>query len=322
MVLVILNFILVSCNSEPTPEPQENTITVLKPIKDTVNIDLKQYANVQHLINPNQLQNWLKDTTIHVVILDARNEESFGKGHLKNAQLVQRADIASKAYPYKGMMLGKEAFAKLLSKLGATAKSKIVLYDDIGNVDAARLLWMLIIYGHEQAYLLNGGFTNIQDSSLITKDLNNNTKPSQFVFEGQERKDLLANKEDILKAIEDENIILVDCRTPEEFSGETLKKDAFRAGHIPTAINIEHSESIAYERAQTFRDYEDLKKRFEQIPKDKEIITYCQSGVRSAHSTFVLKELLGYERVANYDGSWVEWSYYKNLPITKQNNIQ
>lgn len=314
IILIAFSFALIHCNSE-----QEPVITTSKIVKDSINIDLTQYAAVQHLINPNQLQTWLKDSSIHVVLLDTRPKEGYDKGHLKNAQLVERKDIASQKYPYTGMMLEKEGLATLLGKLGATAKSKIILYDDAGNVDAARLLWMLIIYGHNEAYLLNGGIANIQDSSFITKDLSPSPKPNKFVFESPERMDLLASKEDVLKALEDENVFLLDCRTADEFSGKTMKKGAFRAGHIPKAVNIEHSESIAYERGNTFRDLEDLKERFKLVPRDKKIITYCQSGVRSAHLTFVLKELMGYENVSNYGGSWIEWSYHKELPIVTEN---
>ena len=130
---------------------------------------------------------------------------------------------------------------------------------------------------------------------------------------------MIDNKETILEALHDKNTILLDCRTKDEFTGKIMKKGAFRSGHIPKAINIDYSEAIAYEKSCTFRNRIDLEERFKELPKNKKIIIYCQSGVRSALLTFVLTELLGYPSVSNYDGSWIEWSYFKDLPIQVEN---
>ena len=203
-----------------------------------------------------------------------------------------------------------------MGTFGAKATSRIVLYDGSGNADAARLWWMLALYGHEQAYILNGGILNVA-ADKITTDATI-AKPTKFAFAGAERPELLATKAMVQKALEDENTLILDCRTPDEYSGKTIKKGAFRAGHIPQAIFVEYSEAIAYERQCTFRDRDDLEARFKSVPKDKNILVYCQSGVRSAHTTFVLRELLGYPNVSNYDGSWIQWSYDKKLPIVTE----
>ena len=118
-----------------------------------------------------------------------------------------------------------------------------------------------------------------------------------------------------MAAISDSNIVLLDCRTTDEFTGKKIKKNAFRGGHIPSAIHLNYTHAIAYHQAYQFKPDQELTSVFQTIPKDKKIIVYCQSGVRSAHTTFVLHKLLGYPNVANYDGSWIEWSYDKALPV-------
>ncbi|MBL4650323.1 MAG: sulfurtransferase, partial [Aureispira sp.] len=222
-------------------------------------------------------------------------------------------DIQSNLFPYKGMMLEKQALELVLGQLGATSKSIFVLYDNSGNVDAARLWWILTTYGHSNTYLLNGGLQNTP-KGLISQEITSN-KPAKFLFPKTERLNLKANKADVLAALTDSNTVLLDCCTLDEFTGKVIKKNAFRSGHIPTAVHINYTQSIAYHQAYQFRSDQELALIFRAIPKNKKIIVYCQSGVRSAHTTFVLHQLLGFPNVANYDGSWIEWSHDKTLPI-------
>jgi thiosulfate/3-mercaptopyruvate sulfurtransferase len=310
-ILIILTLMIITMSCEDKIIPKE-TISIV-PIVDSNNIDLSQYAAATHLVNPDQLDRWQKNKSLDIVLIDARKKEYYEKGHLKGAHQVWRPEIRSKSYPYKGIILEKDAFEKVMGRLGANSKSRIVVYDGTGNTDAARLWWMLALYGHENAYILNGGILNVEKGK-ITQD-STIASPKNFAFTGTERQELLASKTDVISALKDSNTVLLDCRTLDEHTGITIKKGAFRAGHIPEVLHIEHSESIAYERSCTFRNRKDLEERFKTVPKDKNIIIYCQSGVRSAHTTFVLRELLGYINVSNYDGSWIEWSYNKNLPI-------
>lgn len=273
------------------------------------------YTLNQNLLNYQELHNWQNDKYKEVILLDVRPDSLYQKGHLKNALQIWRPDIESNQFPYKGMMLEKEALEKVMSRLGASSNSAIVIYDDNGNVDAARLWWMLTTYGHPNTYLLNGGFQNAQAADITTAT--SPLKEKHFFFAQQEQTQLKANKTDVLKALKDSNTILLDCRTLEEFTGEHIKKNAFRAGHIPQAIHLNYTETIAYNKRYQFKTQTALLERFKALPKHKKIIIYCQSGVRSAHSTFVLHKLLGFPHVANYDGSWIEWSYDKSLPIEK-----
>ncbi|MFW5718674.1 MAG: sulfurtransferase [Halanaerobium sp.] len=129
--------------------------------------------------------------------------------------------------------------------------------------------------------------------------------------------ELLASKKDVLAAIEDDEIIIQDTRSESEYTGEELLSGAARKGRIPTSIWLEWEDSLINDNDYVFKTADELQKMFDQkeIADDKEIITYCQSAVRSAHTLFTLTQLLGYDNVSNYDGSWVEWSNDESLPI-------
>lgn len=282
---------------------------------DSIPLETTYYPN-QKLLNHRQLNNWQNDPSKEVVLLDIRPDSLYQKGHLKNALQLWRSDIESQQFPYKGMMLEKEALEKLMSQLGATPNSSIVIYDNNGNADAARLWWILTTYGHPNTYLLNGGLRNAKPTNITTHT--SSFKKNRFYFAQQEQTHLKATKEDVVEALADSNIVLLDCRTLKEFTGERIKKNAFRGGHIPQAIHLNYTKAIAYDNNYQFKTNEILLKEFKALSKNKKIIIYCQSGVRSAHSTFVLHKLLGFPKVANYDGSWIEWSYDKDLPIVSK----
>ena len=305
--------VLFSCTS-PTEKKTATELPI--PITDSTTVVETTYSLNQNIINYQQLATWQKDTTTSVVIIDVRPDSLYQKGHIKGAVQLWRPDIESVHYPYKGMMLEKEDVEALMGTLGATADSKIVLYDDNGNVDAARLWWILTTYGHLNSYLLNGGIQNA--SKMFVSQASTSPIPQVFHFSSSEQPHLKATKQDLLHALTDTNTLILDCRTTEEFIGKIIKKNAFRAGHIPQAIHLNYTHTIAYENKYCFKSNKDLAKLFKHISKHKKIIVYCQSGVRSAHTTFVLYKLLGFPNVANYDGSWIEWSYDQTLPIAKE----
>lgn len=314
LATALLLLVLTSCQNDLIKDEVNQDLSLAISNTGFININLDQYHSATHLINPNELAAWESKKEVALLIIDLRSKKKYERGHLKNAYNLERLDYESKSYPYTGMRLEKEKMAEVLGALGASSEHRIVLYDDLGNTDAMRLWWILSLYGHSKTYVLNGGISNME-SKLISSEQPKATSQI-FEFKDAERPELLADKALFVKAMKDDSYLLLDCRTSEEFDGKVQKKGAFRKGHIPNSINIEHSESIAYERYLTFRDYHDLQERFESVPKDKNILVYCQSGVRSAHLTFVLRELLGYPNVANYDGSWIEWSYDKNLPVS------
>ncbi len=251
------------------------------------------------------------------VFIDLRKKEAFQTGHIPGARSVWRPDIQNLDLPYGGMRATKESLAELMGKLGISTEKKIVIYDEKGNVDAARLWWMLQLYGHEDSYLFNGGLSAWKNASLPLDTADSNHATTLFEFTGEGKQDWLANKEEVLDFSQSNSGVLLDTRSEKEFTGEEMKSGAFRSGHIPGAKWIDYIYAIRYNSDQEFLTLEELTEVYTSMgaSKDTPIIVYCQSGVRSAHTTFVLRELLGFENVKNYDGSWIEWSYFNELPI-------
>ena len=251
------------------------------------------------------------------IFIDLRKKEDFKLGHIPGARSIWRPDIQNLELPYGGMRATKESLAELMGKLGISTEKKIVIYDEKGNVDAARLWWMLQLYGHEDSYLFNGGLSAWKNASLPLDTADSNHATTLFEFTGEGKQDWLANKEEVLDFSQSNSGVLLDTRSEKEFTGEEMKSGAFRSGHIPGAKWIDYIYAIRYNSDQEFLTLEELTEVYTSMgaSKDTPIIVYCQSGVRSAHTTFVLRELLGFENVKNYDGSWIEWSYFNELPI-------
>ncbi len=252
----------------------------------------------------------------NVALLDIRKEAAYNQGHYQNAIHVWRTDYADTTYEYGGVMPKREELKKLLSLLGVKTGDKIILYDGRGGCEAARFWWILKTYGHHDVHIVDGGYQSLaKDGSKIT-DETTEIIPSNYEYPDIELMNLYASIDDVKKAIEDPNTILLDTRTVDEYAGNKEKKGAFKKGRIPTSIHLDWANAINYGGDERLKSLKDLNYDFNRagVTKDKNIIVYCHSGVRSAHTTFVLTELLGYKNVKNYDGSWIEWSY-NDLPI-------
>jgi len=252
------------------------------------------------------------------LIIDLRKPEKFNAGHIPNAINIWRSDIIDQNKIYGGMMAKKAIIEQLFSSLGIKSDEPLLIYDDKGLVDAIRLWWILDYYGHTNVKLLNGGLNSWKNSDYPITTKNTILKKTTFKFKKSTiNASRYANIEDVKNAISNPDILLLDTRELKEFTGEFIKKGAFRAGKIPNSIWCNWSETVDYKNSTKFKSLDKLKEIYTSrgITPDKDIIAYCQSGVRSAHTTFVLTQLLGFTSVKNYDGSWIEWSYNKDLPI-------
>lgn len=273
-----------------------------------------------HLIEISSLDSYSKGED--VILLDIRKPKGFAKGHIPSALNIWRPDIRDEENSIEGLMATKEKMEELLSSLGATPESNIIVYDAKGNPDAARFWWIMNFYGNKNVYLLDGGFTawkSFNKTASTEKTVPNSTN---YKFKMIKSKSLFASKEIVSLAISDTNYIIIDTRSIAEYSGEKQKGNAARAGRIPNSTLINYDENVDYENAMKFKSLETLKEIFKDINPNKNVITYCQSGVRSALTTFVLTELLDYKNVKNYDGSWLEWSGDTTLPIVIDSIIQ
>lgn len=255
-----------------------------------------------------------------IKIIDFRKNDIYTKEHIKGALNIWRTDIEDTTYPYGGMMASKKQIETLFSKLGIDNSDTIIVYDDIGLCDASRLWWLLQNYNFENVKLLHGGYKGWKEKDgAISNDIPE-YKQTQFTLAEKSSMNYHISKNEVLNNLSKKTLLL-DTRTVEEFKGIEQKNGAFKAGRLPNSINIDWSTAIDYNGNMNLKPVEALEKLYSTLNVDKNhpIIVYCHSGVRSAHTTFVLTQLLGYNDVKNYDGSWTEWSYFDELPFEKDN---
>jgi len=268
------------------------------------------------LVDAAWAQAHLDDPGVRFVEVDV-DTTSYGQSHLPGAvgwdwtsQLSDgvRRDIA-----------GRDDFGALLRASGIGPDTTIVLYGDNNNWFAAWAYWQLKLYGHRDVRLLDGGRKYWLDQGLpLTTDLPTHA-PSDYALPEPDFA-LRAYRDDILGRLGDPDLALVDVRSPAEFAGEiiappNMPETAQRAGHIPGAASIPWAQTVRDDG--TFKEPAELAALYEAkgITADKDVIAYCRIGERSSHSWFVLHELLGYDRVRNYDGSWTEYGSLIGVPI-------
>jgi thiosulfate/3-mercaptopyruvate sulfurtransferase len=214
-------------------------------------------------------------------------------------------------------LLSKEDFAELLGSHGIADDSTVVLYGDNSNWFAAYTYWEFKYYGHDDVRLLNGGRDYWLDNDYPTTDEIPEFSEQKYTASGP-HEEIRAYRPAVEEAIED-GVPLVDVRSPEEFRGEILappglQETAQRGGHIPGASNI--SWAAVVNDDGTFKSADELRNLYgNEGIGDEEIIAYCRIGERSSIAWFALHELLGYEDVVNYDGSWTEWGNLVNAPV-------
>ena len=220
-------------------------------------------------------------------------------------------------------LIDKAALEKLLSASGISNDTTILLYGDNNNWFAAYAFWQLKLYGHKDVRLINGGRKKwLEEKRPLTKDVPSVT-PANYRISVTDAS-IRAFKEDVSAILDGHKRgQLVDVRSVDEFTGKIIappgmSETAQRAGHIPQAANIPWAQ--AANEDGTFKSFDDLKKLYEGkgITGKEEVIAYCRIGERSSHTWFVLKYLLGYERVRNYDGSWTEWGNLVGAPIVNE----
>jgi thiosulfate/3-mercaptopyruvate sulfurtransferase len=271
------------------------------------------------LVSTGWLAEHLEDDGIVVAEVD-ENPDLYEEGHVPGAvKLHWRDDLQD---PVERDVVDRETFERLLGERGIGNDTTVVLYGDKNNWFAAYAYWYLKIYGHRDSRILDGGRQKwIDEGRELATDV---PSPETTSYTAQERDEAIRTyRDDVRAGLGDSGRALVDVRSPGEFSGDLIappgyeQEGAQRGGHIPTAASIPWASAVSDEG--TFKSAEELRELYSAkgITPDKEITTYCRIGERSAHTWFVLRELLGYERVRNYDGSWTEWGNLVDVPIEK-----
>lgn len=242
---------------------------------------------------------WLADN-LHATdlrIVDVRPADAFAEGHIPGAVQVDLAALATTVDNIQGMLIGPEPFATFMGQLGIDQDTAVVLYDSNWGMPAARVLWALAYYGHGNAAILNGGWDRWEEEQRpVSKAI---ALPTPTNFAVSATPSALATLDWLQEHVQDPNVVLIDTRTPNEFA----------AGHLPDAINWDWMNGVPVEGWDAMRPADELAAELAAlgITPDKEIVTYCRSGARAAH-THLLLRTLGFPRVRNYDGSWLEWS--------------
>ncbi len=285
---------MLSCRQEKASE----TIT----LKETVLIEADAFKTIA--------------TEPTVKIIDFRKKEKYDLEHIEGALTIWRADIEDNSSPYKGMMASKLQIETLFGALGIKTEDVLVVYDDNGLCDASRLWWVMENYGFKNVKLLHGGLPAWKAIGGKVSSKAPTVKETNFKLKAEAETRYYISKEQVQEALKS-NALILDTRTTDEFSGKRQKKGAQKGGRIPNSIHIDWADAINYDGDKRIRPLKDLEVIYNRLNRTKNdpIIVYCHSGVRSAHTTFVLTQLLGYKNVRNYDGSWTEWSYYNNLPF-------
>jgi thiosulfate/3-mercaptopyruvate sulfurtransferase len=221
----------------------------------------------------------------------------------------------------------QKQFEALLSRSGISTDTTVILYGDNNNWFATYAFWLLKLYGHASVRLMNGGRAKWVAEGLPVSTEAASPGQTAYRVHGSE-KEHRASRDFVQESLARRDRALVDVRSPREYSGELLapesipQEGAQRGGHVPGAANIPWSLTV--QENGTFKPSDDLKVIYQGrgITSDKEVIAYCRIGERSSHTWFVLKYLLGYPQVRNYDGSWTEWGSTIGVPIEKDGSAR
>jgi thiosulfate/3-mercaptopyruvate sulfurtransferase len=279
------------------------------------------YSNPEVLVDTEWVSKNTPSEKIQLVEVDYDPENGYRKGHIKGATLIWwKRDIND---PITRDIISKRQFEDLMNRNGIAKDSQVVLYGDFNNWFAAFVFWVFKYYGHENIKIMNGARKKweLEKRPYITEEpkVTLTTYVAQPPNEG-----LRAYLFDVKRAINKNDTVLVDVRSPKEFTGEITAppeypmEHAQRGGHIPGANNIPWATAVN-DADGTFKTYEELQQNYitKGVTPDKDVICYCRIGERSSHSWFVLKYLLGYPQVRNYDGSWTEWGNMIGNPVEK-----
>jgi len=269
----------------------------------------KQYARDTLLITVPELGAKLSGGT-SLCIIDTRPAEDYAKGHIPGAthfDLFGLSLVATREAPLNAFMF---MIHHVLELRGVTNDKEVIFYENDSGMRAARGLWFLEFFGHPNVKMLDGGFKAwTAVGGAVT---NEGTVPKATTFKIAAQRDVLATADDLLHALGQKHIAILDTRSEGEYLGTHVR--AARGGAVPGAIHIEWTDNL--DPAGKFKSNAELKALYDKagITADKEVISYCQGGYRAAHS-YVALRLLGFPKVRNYIGSWKEWGDRSDLPI-------
>lgn len=282
---------------------------------------MSDYAHPDVLVTTDWVAEHLDDPSVRILEIDYDPSGAYRLGHIRNAALIDwKQDINDTV---RRDILSKERMEALMARVGATNDTTLVLYGDMRNWFAAFAFWTFSIYGHEKLRLMDGGRRKwAEEGREWTTEMPSVAAGSYRARDADQS--LRRFLPDVRAAIERGDIALVDVRSPPEFRGEIStppeypNEGAQRAGHIPNAANIPWAQAIQDD--DTFKPVGQLRDLYAAagVSGNRPVITYCRIGERSSHTWFVLRYLLGFRDVSNYDGSWSEWGNAVGVPVVRE----
>ena len=275
------------------------------------------YAHPDVLVSTEWVAGHLSDPGIRLIEVDV-DTTAYHSGHIPGAVgwnwQSQLNDTVRRDIP------DATAFARLMGEAGTTPATTAVLYGDNNNWFAAFAFWLLQLYGHTNAKIMDGGRAKWLADGRPLVTTASAVRPTTYPVPARVDTTLRATRPDVERAIGVAQIGMIDVRSPAEYKGEIIappgmSETAQRPGHIPGAHNVPWGQAVGPDG--TFKPRDQLEQLYESVLSKDDVITYCRIGERSSHTWFVLRYLLGRDHVRNYDGSWTEWGNLVGAPIAK-----
>ena len=284
-------------------------------------IAARGYANPDVLVSTEWVAQHLNDPNVRLV---ESNEDTllYASGHIPGAvQVDWTTDLNDQL---RRDYLDREGFERLMSRIGVTPETTVVFYGDKNNWWATYAYWVFQLFGHPNAKIMDGGRLKWEkEGRELTREVPQ-YPPTEYRAPERDDSKIRAFRDQVLRHVQ-ERRPLVDVRSPAEYTGERLHMEdypnegALRGGHIPGAKNVPWARAVNPEDG-TFKPADELRAIYleeQSLKPDDEVIAYCRIGERSSHTWFVLRNLLGFQNVRNYDGSWTEWGNLVGAPIER-----
>lgn len=270
---------------------------------------------IDALVTTSWVADRLDRAAVAIIEVSTEGLQDYARGHLPGALAIDwKRELIEKEDESSGLVIDAERFTGLARKLGLRPDDTLVFYGDQGGRHACRALWTFAYYRHGGPMRLMDGGREVWESEgrPMTRDVPA-AEPSDYPLPGEPDESIRATKEEIVGRLGHEAFAVLDSRTLEEHAGTDVR--AARGGHIPGAVHVFWKDGVAENGA--FKSSEELAELYGGLSPEDTIAAHCQLGMRSAHAWFVLRYILGYPDVKNYDGSWREWGDLPDLPIER-----
>ncbi len=241
------------------------------------------------------------------IVIDSRPFSEYKNGHIPGAVNIDLFQLHWFDTTKRGIKDFNRQSRFVLSNIGIRKDSKVIFYDNVSGISSARGVWLLLYFSHQMVCILDGGYKEWKRGGYPIELKSN---PLKYIkFRGKVNTKILATAKEVKRLLDNKHAVIVDARSREEYNGSQVR--AARLGHIPSAVNIDWTSNI---ENNAFKSKEKLSKIYSKIPKDAQVITYCQGGYRAANAFLALK-ILDYKKVKMYLGSWGEWGNRLEFPV-------